>query len=81
MIEVADYYGFEGWFINQETSGCNAEDSKDMQAFIKYCKSLRPNIHIIWYDAMVTSGNIWWQDQLNDHNKMFLKDSNNEKSS
>ncbi len=78
LIEVAGYYGFEGWFINQETSGGNSSDANAMQAFIKYAKSLRPDMHIMWYDAMTTSGSVSWQDELNDNNKMYLIDSNNE---
>lgn len=34
LIEVAKLYGFEGWFINQETNGMGQEEADDMQAFL-----------------------------------------------
>ena len=27
MVKVAKAYGFEGWFINEETDGLSAEDA------------------------------------------------------
>lgn len=75
LIEVAVEYGFDGWFINQETAGGNAQDAKDMQEFIKYFKENAPEgIEIMWYDSMTNSGSISWQNQLNDRNKMFMVD-------
>lgn len=75
LIEVAVEYGFDGWFINQETAGGNAQDAKDMQEFIKYFKENAPeSIEIMWYDSMTNSGSISWQNQLNDRNKMFMVD-------
>ena len=31
LIEVANYYGFDGWFINQETAGGNAATATAMK--------------------------------------------------
>ena len=36
LIEVADYYGFEGWFINQETEGGDSTLANQMQEFLLY---------------------------------------------
>lgn len=77
LIEVAKAYNFDGWFLNQETNGANSEHSKKMQEFIKYFKSKAPNLDIMWYDSMVTNGDIDWQNALTDENKMFLIDGNN----
>lgn len=43
LIEVAQTYGFEGWFMNQETEGTDeepltADHAARMQQFIQYFK-------------------------------------------
>lgn len=76
LIELANYYNFDGWFINQETVGGTAEHSKLMQQFILYFKNQAPDLDIMWYDSMTVDGKIEWQNALNDKNKMFLIDDN-----
>lgn len=82
LIEVADTYGFDGWFINQETEGedgeLTAEDAKAMQAFIKYYKSKDADKRIVYYDSMTKDGKIDWQNALTDQNAMFMADENGE---
>ncbi len=36
LIEVAEYYGFDGWFINQETAGGNSQTATNMRDFMIY---------------------------------------------
>lgn len=74
LIEVCETYGFEGWFINQETENANQKQAKDMQDFIKTFKSKAPHLDIVWYDSMISNGSIQWQNALTDKNKMFLID-------
>lgn len=72
MIEVAGLYGFEGWFINQETKGLNKVDADDMQAFLTYFQSKsNGKCKIMWYDAMIEDGRVIWQDELNHHNSIY----------
>lgn len=57
LIEVANIYGFDGWFINQETEGTEDQPlSKDyaekMQLFIKYFKENAPELRIVYYDSL-----------------------------
>ena len=73
LIEVAEYYGFDGWFINQETAGGSASLAQDMRDMIEYIQ-LNSDINIMWYDAMVESGSISWQNALNSNNDMFFED-------
>ncbi|MES2921652.1 MAG: hypothetical protein V4819_08900 [Verrucomicrobiota bacterium] len=77
MIEVANYYGFDGWFINQETSGGNAATATAMKDFILYLRAQAPNLKIMWYDAMNESGGVGWQDRFNTQNDLFMKDGAN----
>lgn len=80
LIEVADTYNFDGWFINQETQseeeGGLKEHAVLMQEFIKQYKEKAGNIQeIMWYDSMTAEGEMDWQNTLNEKNEMFLIDS------
>lgn len=74
MVNIAKTYGFEGWFINEETQGLNAEDAANMKALIQQVKKADPNLQIMWYDAMTKDGKVDWQNQLNDQNATFVQD-------
>src|SRR4051794_1926818 len=73
MIEAAEYYGFDGWFINQETAGADAQLASDMQAMLEYFQA-HSNLLITWYDAMNATGGVGWQNQLDAQNQMFFQD-------
>ena len=72
LIEVAEYYGFDGWFINQETAGGNSQTAVDMRDFMIYFQE-NSNLEIEWYDAMTENGNVSWQNQLNSLNDWFFQ--------
>ncbi|MDR4969002.1 MAG: hypothetical protein RG740_05240, partial [Acholeplasmataceae bacterium] len=78
LIDIAEYYGFDGWFINLETSGANADIAQDFSLMGLYMQQLINDrgldMEIQWYDSMVTSGNISWQGTLNNNNMMFFQD-------
>ncbi|MGL5346466.1 MAG: endo-beta-N-acetylglucosaminidase [Peptostreptococcaceae bacterium] len=80
LIEVAEFYNFEGWFINQETGErtsqyLNPELADLMKEFLAYLQEIKPeNMEIIWYDSMIDDGRVFWQNQLNEYNKNFLGD-------
>ncbi|MEP7043429.1 MAG: hypothetical protein ABI843_10220 [Dokdonella sp.] len=76
MIQAAEYYGFDGWFINQETSGGDATLATDMQAMLEYFQA-NSSLRIVWYDAMTQSGAIAYQNALNAQNQMFFEDGSN----
>lgn len=65
MIEIAHFYGFDGWFINQESHGCSKEEADLMVEFFTYMHKKDPNIRIGWYDSMTTEGDVNYQDSLN----------------
>lgn len=74
LIEVAGLYGFEGWFINQETNGMGQKEADAMQAFLKYYqKKSEGKLKIMWYDAMIEDGRVIWQDELNHHNSIYFQ--------
>ena len=73
LIEVATYYGFDGWFINQETAGGDAALASEIRDFMRYVQS-RSTIGIQWYDAMTESGAIDYQNALTAENDAFLEE-------
>jgi len=72
LIEVMDYYGFDGWFFNQESYGCSAEIAARLNEMMRYMHAKRPDIVISWYDSMVESGGVSYQDAVNDTNKFWM---------
>lgn len=72
LIEMTEYYGFDGWFINQETQGGNAQLAQDMRDFMIYIQE-NSDLDIQWYDAMTESGGISWQNALNASNDWYFQ--------
>lgn len=72
LIEMAEYYGFDGWFINQETEGGNAADAAIMRDLISYIRQ-NSSLRVSWYDSMTEAGTIQWQDVLNSNNDWYLR--------
>ena len=77
LIELMDYYGFDGWFFNQESYGCNAEIANRLNEMMRYMHELRPDILISWYDSMINTGNVSYQDAVNDYNKFWMEADEN----
>ncbi|MDE6052305.1 MAG: endo-beta-N-acetylglucosaminidase, partial [Lachnospiraceae bacterium] len=78
LIEVAETYGFDGWFINQETEGTDAEPltkehAAQMQGFLSYFKEKAPDLELVYYDSMTVDGKMDWQNALTDKNVAYLK--------
>lgn len=75
MIEMARFYGFDGWFINQETYGAGKVEGELMVEFFTYLKEKAPDIRIGWYDSMTTNGPVSYQDSLNPLNVGFFQNN------
>ncbi|GLY04233.1 hypothetical protein Acsp01_46120 [Actinoplanes sp. NBRC 101535] len=73
LVQVAEHYGFDGWFINQETGGGTADLATEVRNTLRYARSRGP-VEFMWYDAMTESGSVSWQDGLNASNDAFLQD-------
>ena len=72
LIEAARYYGFDGWFFNQETAGGDPGLASDLRDLLRYMQR-KSRLHIMWYDAMTQDGNVRWQGALNATNQMFFQ--------
>ena len=72
LMEMAEYYGFDGWFINQETEGGNAASAAAMRDLIRHIRQ-NSNLKVTWYDSMTEAGTIQWQDEFNTNNDWFMR--------
>lgn len=80
LAEVAESYGFDGWFINQESEG-NEEQKLTkvhadlMQEFIRAFKAAAPELELVYYDSMTVDGEMDWQNALTDKNAAYMADA------
>ena len=77
MIEVMDYYGFDGYFFNQESYGCSEEIANRLNEMIHYMHAKRPDMLISWYDSMISTGSVSYGDGVNSYNKIWMEDDAN----
>nr|XP_054391800.1 cytosolic endo-beta-N-acetylglucosaminidase isoform X2 [Pongo abelii] len=75
LVQMAQFFRFDGWLINIENSLSLAAVG-NMPPFLRY---LTTQLHrqvpgglVLWYDSVVQSGQLKWQDELNQHNRVFF---------
>lgn len=74
LLEMSAAYGFDGWFINQETNVDEATASA-MKELLAYLQAKKPkNQQIIWYDSMLPDGSVTWQGALNEKNQGYFQE-------
>ncbi|RTQ48872.1 T9SS type A sorting domain-containing protein [Hymenobacter gummosus] len=74
LVDMANYYGFDGWFFNQESSVSSAT-ALELRNLLKQLQTLRPaGMEIHWYDAMLPGGTVSYQNALNASNAPLLQD-------
>lgn len=77
MVEVAEFYGFDGYFFNQETYGGTAEMAEKMAEMMKYVHKKHPEIIFNWYDSMCEDGSVTYEDAVTNKNKMWIEKDEN----
>ena len=77
LIEVMDYYGFDGYFFNQESYGCSQAIAERLNEMMRYMHAKRPDMLISWYDSMISSGGVSYQDAVNSYNKSWMEPDEN----
>lgn len=76
LVAIMQYYNFDGWFINQETTttaavaGLMHDFVRDLTAQVEAVGK-----EVMWYDAMRLTGAVGWQNRLNANNSPFLQDN------
>lgn len=73
LLEVMEYYGFDGYFFNQESYGCSAEIATRLNAMMRYMHKKCPDMLISWYDSMIPSGGVSYQNAVNSSNKAWME--------
>lgn len=75
LVEIAEYYGFDGYFINQETPlYAFGETMRDFMLYAKrYAKKVGSKIRFSWYDAMTNQGNRFHYNEVNEYNDYFVR--------
>ncbi|XP_023555077.1 cytosolic endo-beta-N-acetylglucosaminidase isoform X2 [Octodon degus] len=76
LVQIAQFFRFDGWLINIENS-LSETAVQNMTAFLRY---LTARLHqqvpgglVLWYDSVIQSGQLKWQDELNEHNRIFFE--------
>ncbi|KAJ4828328.1 hypothetical protein Tsubulata_046325 [Turnera subulata] len=75
LVELAVALGFDGWLLNFEIE-LDKGQIPILKEFISYLTqtmhSKVPGSLVIWYDSVTVDGELLWQNQLNDKNKLFF---------
>ncbi|XP_052784128.1 uncharacterized protein LOC128219957 [Mya arenaria] len=76
LVKIAKYYGFDGWLINIENVIETGAEVDRLCEFVCYLTTEQhrvcPDSLVIWYDSVITTGKLEWQNALNQHNKQFF---------
>lgn len=83
LVELAKYYGYDGYFINQETTGSQVEPlgpkMRDFLLYTKeYARSLNYPIKYSWYDAMTYEYGRYHENALGEYNYQFMQPKDGE---
>ncbi|RZL14827.1 MAG: PKD domain-containing protein, partial [Hymenobacter sp.] len=74
LVDVANYYGFDGWFFNAE-SAMTAAEVTELRNLLKRLQVIKPAaMEMHWYDALISTGAVSYQNYLNGTNAPFLQD-------
>ncbi|KAG8446563.1 hypothetical protein GDO86_014134 [Hymenochirus boettgeri] len=75
MVLLAEYYKFDGWLINIENV-LSAVAVSNVPHFLRYLKEKLhqriPGGRVIWYDSVLNNGELKWQNELNEKNRIFF---------
>lgn len=82
MVDIMEYYGFDGWFINEETN-TNSTTAGLMHDFLGELTTAVEALgkEVMWYDAMLLNGNVSWQNRLSAGNSVFVQNDTDGDSS
>ncbi|NUR27291.1 MAG: endo-beta-N-acetylglucosaminidase [Catenulispora sp.] len=73
LLAMAAYFGFDGYFINQEAT-VSATDAANLMAMFKYLRAKAPaGFHVQYYDAMLPSGTLSYQNTFDSANAPWVR--------
>ncbi|XP_047175325.1 cytosolic endo-beta-N-acetylglucosaminidase 1-like [Vigna umbellata] len=75
LAELAFKLGFDGWLLNMEVE-LQPKQIPNLKEFINHLSSTThssvPGSLVIWYDSVTIEGDLYYQNELNEHNKPFF---------
>ncbi|XP_026180466.1 cytosolic endo-beta-N-acetylglucosaminidase [Mastacembelus armatus] len=75
LVQISLYYGFDGWLINIENA-LSEVALKNTPLFLRYLTDQMheriPTSLVMWYDSVIEDGQLKWQNELNESNRMFF---------
>ncbi|XP_028254672.1 cytosolic endo-beta-N-acetylglucosaminidase-like isoform X2 [Parambassis ranga] len=75
LVQISHCHGFDGWLVNIENV-LSKEAVKNTPLFLRYLTDQMhervPNSLVLWYDSVLDSGELKWQNELNQSNRMFF---------
>ncbi|XP_042247664.1 cytosolic endo-beta-N-acetylglucosaminidase isoform X1 [Thunnus maccoyii] len=75
LVQISHCYGFDGWLINIENL-LSVVAVKNMPLFLCYLTDQMhervPGSLVLWYDSVIENGQLKWQNELNQSNRMFF---------
>ncbi|EFA09314.2 cytosolic endo-beta-N-acetylglucosaminidase [Tribolium castaneum] len=73
LTQILKIFQFDGWLLNIENS---LQDTEMLKKFVAYLgvqtHTQNPDHLIIWYDSIIETGELKWQNELNPLNKFFF---------
>ncbi len=70
MAAMAAHYGFDGWFLNMESNLPSGHSINDVVLLLKNLKAAGQIV--VWYDALATSGQVSYQNCLDEEDLPFF---------
>lgn len=76
LVEMANYYGYDGYFFNQEEARAGVA-VKDIPVYKEFLKALRESgLYVQWYDSVDNNtGKTKYENEFTAVNSPFLKDT------
>ncbi|XP_075760253.1 cytosolic endo-beta-N-acetylglucosaminidase isoform X2 [Pelodiscus sinensis] len=72
---LAGFYGFDGWLVNIENTLSEAA-VRNLPLFLRALREQLqravPGGLVLWYDSVLPSGELQWQNELNEANRVFF---------
>ena len=74
MCDMARWHGFDGWLLNIENR-VSVEHTANLRYFVSALTE-RMRAHngmVVWYDSVIETGELAWQNELNAHNAAYFE--------
>lgn len=72
LIAMAEYFGFDGYFINQEAVITAAQAKLLMEMLAYMARKAPAGFHLQWYDSLTVDGRISYQNEFNQVNSPWV---------